>query len=80
MKHETPHQRIGLELRWHADELVTVTIAISYFNRQTLPVAISAIQHDIPISSRESGDGASKQWCRDEVSGWPLWRRRCTHT
>ena len=33
--------------------LVTAAIAISYFDRQTLPVAISAIQHNIPISNQQ---------------------------
>jgi ACS family hexuronate transporter-like MFS transporter len=30
-----------------------VAIAISYFDRQTLPVAIAAIQHNIPISDQQ---------------------------
>jgi len=33
--------------------LVTVAIAISYFDRQTLPVAIAAIQRNIPISDEQ---------------------------
>ena len=41
------------EFRWYAVTLVTVAIAISYFDRQTLPVAISAIQHNIPISNQQ---------------------------
>ena len=45
--------RIAGEMRWYAVALVTVAIAISYFDRQTLPVAISAIQHNIPISNQE---------------------------
>ncbi len=43
----------GLEMRWYAVALVTVAIAISYFDRQTLPVAIAAIQRNIPISNQE---------------------------
>jgi len=43
----------GLPMRWYAVALVTVAIAISYFDRQTLPVAISAIQHNIPISNQQ---------------------------
>src|SRR5580692_189367 len=39
--------------RWYPVALVTVAIAISYFDRQTLPVAISAIQHNIPISDQQ---------------------------
>lgn len=46
-------RRIGLEMRWYAVALVTAAIAISYFDRQTLPVAISAIQHNIPISNQQ---------------------------
>jgi ACS family hexuronate transporter-like MFS transporter len=33
--------------------LVTAAIAISYFDRQTLPVAITAIQRTIPISNQQ---------------------------
>jgi ACS family hexuronate transporter-like MFS transporter len=33
--------------------MVAVAIAISYFDRQTLPVAISAIQHNIPLSNQQ---------------------------
>ncbi len=33
--------------------LITAAIAISYLDRQTLPVAIGAIQHDIPISNTQ---------------------------
>ncbi len=39
--------------RWYAVALVTVAIAISYFDRQTLPVAIAAIQHNIPLSNQQ---------------------------
>jgi ACS family hexuronate transporter-like MFS transporter len=39
--------------RWYPIALVTVAIAISYFDRQTLPVAIAAIQHNIPISDEQ---------------------------
>jgi ACS family hexuronate transporter-like MFS transporter len=43
----------GERTRWYAVALVTVAIAISYFDRQTLPVAISAIQKNIPISNQQ---------------------------
>ena len=33
--------------------LISAAIAISYFDRQTLPVAIKAIQRDIPISNTQ---------------------------
>src|SRR5450755_1233527 len=46
-------RRCGMELRWYFVALVTVAIAISYFDRQTLPVAISAIQRNIPISNQQ---------------------------
>ena len=39
--------------RWYPIVLVTLAIAISYFDRQTLPVAIAAIQHNIPISDEQ---------------------------
>lgn len=42
-----------IELPWYFVALVTVAIAISYFDRQTLPVAISAIQRNIPISNQQ---------------------------
>ncbi len=40
-------------MRWYVVALVTAAIAISYFDRQTLPVAISAIQRNIPISNQQ---------------------------
>jgi MFS transporter, ACS family, hexuronate transporter len=41
------------ETRWYPVVLVTVAIAISYFDRQALPVAIAAIQRNIPISDQQ---------------------------
>ena len=38
-------------VRWQIAGIVCCAIAISYFDRQTLPVAISAIQRDIPMSN-----------------------------
>ncbi|MGA2233196.1 MAG: MFS transporter [Tepidisphaeraceae bacterium] len=38
-------------LRWRIALLVSVAIAISYLDRQTLPVAIKAVQHDFPFSN-----------------------------
>lgn len=43
----------SIENRWYPVVLVTLAIAISYFDRQTLPVAIAAIQHNIPISDQQ---------------------------
>ncbi|MGH9584193.1 MAG: MFS transporter [Bryobacteraceae bacterium] len=37
--------------KWHIAVLIAFAIAISYFDRQTLPVAIAAIERDIPISN-----------------------------
>jgi MFS transporter, ACS family, hexuronate transporter len=42
-----------MERRWYFVVLVAVAIAISYFDRQTLPVAIAAIQHNIPLSNQQ---------------------------
>lgn len=38
---------------WYAVALVTAAITISYFDRQTLPVAISSIQRNIPVSNQQ---------------------------
>jgi len=38
-------------MRWRIAVLASAAIAISYLDRQTLPVAIKAIQRDIPISN-----------------------------
>jgi ACS family hexuronate transporter-like MFS transporter len=38
-------------LRWNMATLITAAIAISYFDRQTLPVAIHAIQREIPVTN-----------------------------
>ena len=42
-------------LRWRIAFLVCVAIAISYLDRQALPVAIAAIQKDIPLTNTEFG-------------------------
>jgi MFS transporter, ACS family, hexuronate transporter len=41
--------------RWSIAILITAAIAISYFDRQTLPVAVDAIRKDIPISDTAFG-------------------------
>jgi len=41
--------------RWRIALLIAAAIAISYFDRQTLPVAIKAIQHEIPVSNFQFG-------------------------
>ena len=40
-------------LRWRIAILVSVAIAISYLDRQTLPVAIQAIERDIPLTNQQ---------------------------
>src|SRR5258706_16156500 len=39
-------------LRWQIAFLISIAIAISYLDRQTLPVAIGAIRQDIPITNQ----------------------------
>jgi MFS transporter, ACS family, hexuronate transporter len=43
-------------LRWRIAILVSAAIAISYFDRQTLPVAIQAIGKDIPLTNEQFSD------------------------
>jgi len=40
-------------LRWRIALLISAAIAISYLDRQTLPVAIAAIQREIPINNTQ---------------------------
>ena len=40
-------------LRWRIAILVSAAIAISYLDRQTLPVAIKAIERDIPVTNEQ---------------------------
>jgi ACS family hexuronate transporter-like MFS transporter len=40
-------------VQWYFVALVTAAIAISYFDRQALPVAISGIQRTIPLNDRQ---------------------------
>ena len=40
-------------LRWKMAILITAAIAISYFDRQTLPIAIKAIQREIPVTNTQ---------------------------
>ena len=42
-----------MKLRWRMACLVSVAIAISYLDRQTLPVAIKAIEQDIPVTNQQ---------------------------
>jgi len=45
-----------MERRWRVAVLVCAAIAISYLDRQSLPVAIKAIQQDIPLTNTQFGD------------------------
>ena len=40
-------------VRWRIAVLVSAAIAISYLDRQTLPVAVKAISNDIPLSNEQ---------------------------
>ncbi len=42
-----------IEVRWYFVALVTAAIAISYFDRQTLPVAVASIQRSIPLDNQQ---------------------------
>src|SRR5580704_7639885 len=42
-------------VRWRIAALIASAIAISYFDRQTLPVAIKAIQQEIPVTNLQFG-------------------------
>jgi MFS transporter, ACS family, hexuronate transporter len=46
-------QSNSIDMRWCFVALVTAAIAISYFDRQTLPVAISTIERTIPIRDQQ---------------------------
>jgi len=40
-------------VKWYFVAMVTAAIAISYFDRQTLPVAVSSIERTIPLSNQQ---------------------------
>lgn len=44
-----------MTLRWRVAFLVCMAIAISYLDRQSLPVAVAAIQRDIPLTNTQFG-------------------------
>jgi MFS transporter, ACS family, hexuronate transporter len=48
-----PPETASHRLRWTIAVLISSAVAISYFDRQTLPVAIAAIQRDIPVSNTQ---------------------------
>jgi MFS transporter, ACS family, aldohexuronate transporter len=41
------------DVNWYFVAMVTAAIAISYFDRQTLPVAVSSIERAIPLSDQQ---------------------------
>jgi MFS transporter, ACS family, aldohexuronate transporter len=45
-----------MQERWRIAILVCAAIAISYLDRQSLPVAVQAIQRDIPLTNTQFGD------------------------
>jgi ACS family hexuronate transporter-like MFS transporter len=45
-----------MAMRWRVAILVSAAIAISYLDRQSLPVAVKAIQQDIPLTNTQFGD------------------------
>ena len=47
--------RRSAEANWYYVALVTAAIAISYFDRQTLPLAIQAIERTIPLNDQQFG-------------------------
>ena len=63
----------SIDVQWYFVALVTAAIAISYFDRQTLPVAISAIQRTIPLERPAVLVAAvcvSHSLCGDVCSRW----------
>jgi ACS family hexuronate transporter-like MFS transporter len=44
---------VSRTLRWRMAVLVSAAIAISYLDRQTLPVAIKAIEREIPVTNQQ---------------------------
>jgi MFS transporter, ACS family, aldohexuronate transporter len=47
---------LTLSFRWRIAALIGCAITVSYFDRQTLPLAITVIGHDIPISNTRFSD------------------------
>jgi ACS family hexuronate transporter-like MFS transporter len=57
MPHFRYHGRLEpMAGRWRVAILVSAAIAISYLDRQSLPVAVKAIQQEIPLSNTQFGD------------------------
>ena len=45
-----------MPMRWRVALLVSAAIAISYLDRQALPVAVKAIEADIPLTNTQFGE------------------------
>src|SRR3982751_338084 len=45
-----------MPMRWRVAMLVSAAIAISYLDRQALPVAVKAIEADIPLTNTQFGE------------------------
>ena len=53
MRNSMDKEKRRKNFRWTIALLISAAIAISYFDRQTLPVAIAAIQRDIPVTNTQ---------------------------
>jgi len=73
MLHLAPDNRSesgGLSVRWQIAILVSIAIAISYLDHQTLPVPVQSISRDIPLNNSPfsarnrllPGTGVSPEW------------------
>ena len=52
-----------MPMRWRVAVLVSAAIAISYLDRQALPVAVKAIEADIPLTNTQFGELTSSFPC-----------------
>jgi len=50
------HGAVLMPIRWRVAVLVSAAIAISYLDRQALPVAVKAIEADIPLTNTQFGE------------------------
>ena len=56
-----------MPMRWRAAMLVSAAIAISYLDRQALPVAVKAIEADIPLTNTQFGEPLDTGFTYDAV-------------
>ena len=56
LQHGVRTRKEKMAPRWRIAILISMAIAISYLDRQTLPVAIKAISKDIPLSNEQFSD------------------------